>query len=383
MAKPKVLIVYGTRPEAIKLAPVVKAFKADKRFKTVVASTGQHREMLSQVNEMFNIEPDYDIGLMHKKQPLNRIMSRSLKGLDKLLEIEGPDIIIVQGDTTTAMAAAIAGFNREVKIVHLEAGLRSGDMSSPFPEEANRKLITTIASLHLAPTISSRENLLKEGVDRKNIVVTGNTVIDALEEASSWDVTFSSKQVQEFTESTNRKVLVTTHRRENIHAVKNIGRAIARLADAFPDVSFIIPVHLNPLIHKNIIPELKGHDNVCVTRPLPYDEFTHLIKASDLIVTDSGGIQEEAPSLGKPVLLMRNTSERPEAIDAGTVRLVGANEETIFSEVSLLLTDKEEYDRMAHAINPYGDGRAAVRTLAAVSELAGIGARVEQFNPTI
>lgn len=383
MAKPKVLIVYGTRPEAIKLAPVVKAFKADKRFKTVVASTGQHREMLSQVNEMFNIEPDYDIGLMHKKQPLNRIMSRSLKGLDKLLEIEGPEIMIVQGDTTTAMAAAIAGFNREVKIVHLEAGLRSGDMSSPFPEEANRKLITTIASLHLAPTISSRENLLKEGVDRKNIVVTGNTVIDALEEASSWDVTFSSKQVQEFTESTNRKVLVTTHRRENIHAVKNIGRAIARLADAFPDVSFIIPVHLNPLIHKNIIPELKGHDNVCVTRPLPYDEFTHLIKASDLIVTDSGGIQEEAPSLGKPVLLMRNTSERPEAIDAGTVRLVGANEETIFSEVSLLLTDKEEYDRMAHAINPYGDGRAAVRTLAAVSELAGIGARVEQFNPTI
>lgn len=383
MAKPKVLIVYGTRPEAIKLAPVVKAFKADKRFKTVVASTGQHREMLSQVNEMFNIEPDYDIGLMHKKQPLNRIMSRSLKGLDKLLEVEGPDIMIVQGDTTTAMAAAIAGFNREVKIVHLEAGLRSGDMSSPFPEEANRKLITTIASLHLAPTISSRENLLKEGVDRKNIVVTGNTVIDALEEASSWDVTFSSKQVQEFTESTNRKVLVTTHRRENIHAVKNIGRAIARLADAFPDVSFIIPVHLNPLIHKNIIPELKGHDNVCVTRPLPYDEFTHLIKASDLIVTDSGGIQEEAPSLGKPVLLMRNTSERPEAIDAGTVRLVGANEETIFSEVSLLLTDKEEYDRMAHAINPYGDGRAAVRTLAAVSELAGIGARVEQFNPTI
>ena len=383
MAKPKVLIVYGTRPEAIKLAPVVKAFKADKRFKTVVASTGQHREMLSQVNEMFNIEPDYDIGLMHKKQPLNRIMSRSLKGLDKLLEIEGPDIMIVQGDTTTAMAAAIAGFNREVKIVHLEAGLRSGDMSSPFPEEANRKLITTIASLHLAPTISSRENLLKEGVDRKNIVVTGNTVIDALEEASSWDVTFSSKQVQEFTESTNRKVLVTTHRRENIHAVKNIGRAIARLADAFPDVSFVIPVHLNPLIHKNIIPELKGHDNVCVTRPLPYDEFTHLIKATDLIVTDSGGIQEEAPSLGKPVLLMRNTSERPEAIDAGTVRLVGANEETIFSEVSLLLTDKEEYDRMAHAINPYGDGRAAVRTLAAVSELAGIGARVEQFNPTI
>ena len=383
MAKPKVLIVYGTRPEAIKLAPVVKAFQVDKRFKTVVASTGQHREMLSQVNEMFNIEPDYDIGLMHKKQPLNRIMSRSLKGLDKLLEIEGPEIMIVQGDTTTAMAAAIAGFNREVKIVHLEAGLRSGDMSSPFPEEANRKLITTIASLHLAPTISSRENLLKEGVDRKNIVVTGNTVIDALEEASSWDVTFSSKQVQEFTESTNRKVLVTTHRRENIHAVKNIGRAIARLADAFPDVSFIIPVHLNPLIHKNIIPELKGHDNVCVTRPLPYDEFTHLIKASDLIVTDSGGIQEEAPSLGKPVLLMRNTSERPEAIDAGTVRLVGANEETIFSEVSLLLTDKEEYDRMAHAINPYGDGRAAVRTLAAVSELAGIGARVEQFNPTI
>ncbi|MDN5800758.1 MAG: UDP-N-acetylglucosamine 2-epimerase (non-hydrolyzing) [Corynebacterium casei] len=383
MAKPKVLIVYGTRPEAIKLAPVVKAFKADRRFKTVVASTGQHREMLSQVNEMFNIEPDYDIGLMHKKQPLNRIMSRSLKGLDKLLEVEGPDIMIVQGDTTTAMAAAIAGFNREVKIVHLEAGLRSGDMSSPFPEEANRKLITTIASLHLAPTISSRENLLKEGVDRKNIVVTGNTVIDALEEASSWDVTFSSKQVQEFTESTNRKVLVTTHRRENIHAVKNIGRAIARLADAFPDVSFIIPVHLNPLIHKNIIPEIKGHDNVCVTRPLPYDEFTHLIKASDLIVTDSGGIQEEAPSLGKPVLLMRNTSERPEAIDAGTVRLVGANEETIFSEVSLLLTDKEEYDRMAHAINPYGDGRAAVRTLAAVSELAGIGARVEQFNPTI
>ena len=383
MAKPKVLIVYGTRPEAIKLAPVVKAFKSDKRFKTVVASTGQHREMLQQVNDMFGIKPNYDIGLMHKKQPLNRIMSRSLKGLDKLLEVENPDVMIVQGDTTTAMAAAIAGFNREVKIVHLEAGLRSGDMTSPFPEEANRKLIATVAALHLAPTVSARENLLKEGVERNQIVVTGNTVIDALEEASSWDVTFSSKRVQEFTEKDNRKVLVTTHRRENIHAVKHIGRAIARLADKFPDVSFIIPVHLNPRVRKSIIPELKGHENVCITRPLPYDEFTHLIKASDLIVTDSGGIQEEAPSLGKPVLLMRDTSERPEAIDAGAVRLVGANEETIVNEVSRLLTDQSEYDRMARAINPYGDGRAAVRTVAAVSELLGIGARVEQFHPNI
>ncbi|OFP16921.1 MULTISPECIES: UDP-N-acetylglucosamine 2-epimerase (non-hydrolyzing) [unclassified Corynebacterium] len=381
MKKPKIMVAYGTRPEAIKLAPLIKTLKSDKRFVTCIVSTGQHQEMLNQVNVMFGIEPDFDLSLMHKKQPLNRIMSRALKGLDKLLERIAPDILVVQGDTTTAMAAAIAGFNRHVKVVHLEAGLRSGDMSSPFPEEANRRLITTVASLHLAPTHSARSNLLADGVNRKDIVVTGNTVIDALHEAATWDVGFEDPRIAEVLESGQEFIVVTTHRRENLDSMEQIGHAISRLAKLYPNYTFILPVHLNPVIRKNIAPQVVKNNNVLLSAPLPYDQFTHLLAKAKLIITDSGGVQEEAPALGIPVILMRNTSERPEAIEAGTVRLVGSDEDVIVGEVSLLLDDDSEYKHMSEAINPYGDGRAAYRSVAAIAELTGVGTRVEQFTP--
>ena len=381
MKKPKVMVVYGTRPEAIKLAPLIKALKKDKRFETCVVSTGQHKEMLTQVNVMFGIEPDFDLSLMHKNQPLNRIMSRGLKGLDKLLERISPDVLVVQGDTTTAMSAAIAGFNRRVRVVHLEAGLRSGNMDSPFPEEANRRLITTVASLHLAPTASARENLLADGVNRNDIVITGNTVIDALHEAATWDVTFEDPVIGKVAASDKQIIVVTTHRRENIDSMEHIGRAISRLANSYPDIIFILPVHLNPIIRKSIAPQVAENNNVILTAPLPYDQFTRLLRRASIIITDSGGVQEEAPALGIPVILMRDNSERPEAIEAGTVRLVGSDEDVIVGEVEQLIENESEYKRMSEAINPYGDGRAAYRSVAAIADLSGVGTRVEQFTP--
>ncbi len=381
MSVPKVMVVYGTRPEAIKLAPLITSFQEDSRFTTCIVSTGQHLQMLNQVNSLFGIEPDYDLRLMHKRQPLNRIMSRSLKGLDALLDKEKPDALVVQGDTTTAMAAALAGFNRQVKVVHLEAGLRSGDLAAPFPEEANRKLITTVASLHLAPTPSARNNLLAEGVAEHDIVVTGNTVIDALHEASSWEITGNCDDLFDLRNPDKKLVVVTTHRRENHPFFAAIGRAVSRLAERFSEVSFVIPMHLNPVLRDSMLPELEGHENIIVSKPLPYAEFAHLLSSSTLVLTDSGGIQEEAPALGIPVLVMRETSERPEAIEAGTARLVGSNEDRIVREVSRLLTNEDEYQSMSRALNPYGDGHASARSLAAVAELLGVGSRVKEFDP--
>lgn len=381
--KPSVMIVYGTRPEAIKVAPLINALKKDKRLHTVVVSTGQHREMLVQVNEMFGITPDYNLNMMHANQPLNRIMSRGIKGLDKLLAKEEPNAVVVQGDTTTAMAAAIASFNRGTKVVHLEAGLRSWNLQSPFPEEANRRLISTVTSLHLTPTKASKENLLSEGVNKEDIVVTGNTVIDALQQAKDWDTNFSNPFLRRIVSTNKRVILVTTHRRENIHAMSSIGRAIATLAVLYPEDYFVLPVHLNPLVREGLIPEVSGIENVCITDPLPYDEFTKLLDRSYLILTDSGGVQEEAPSLGKPVLVMRDTTERPEAIDAGTVRLVGARGNRIITEVQNLLDNEDEYMHMAKAINPYGDGRATIRSVAAIAQLLDVGSRIDQFQPVI
>lgn len=381
MSKPKIMTVYGTRPEAIKVAPVIKALEADDRFESIAVSTGQHKEMLEQVNSMFGIKPAYDLGLMKPGQGLNEIVSRALAGLDEIITEVEPDVIISQGDTSTAMAAAMAGFHRGVKIVHLEAGLRTGDIFSPFPEEANRRIIGQVASLHLAPTEGSLENLRIENFRSKDIVVTGNTVIDALLEAASWDTTFADPKLQEAAASDKRMVVVTTHRRENLDAMKEIGGAVQDLAKAYPEIYFALPLHLNPAVRQAVLPEVENLDNVIITDPLPYDQFTKLQGRATMILTDSGGVQEEAPSLGKPVLVMRQNTERPEAVVAGTVKLVGTNRSLIVAEAKLLLDDQAAFEAMANAVNPYGDGKGAERSVAAIGALLGLGERAENFSP--
>ena len=381
MSKPKIMTVYGTRPEAIKVAPVIKALEADDRFESIAVSTGQHKEMLEQVNSMFGIKPAYDLGLMKPGQGLNEIVSGALAGLDEIITEVEPDVIISQGDTSTAMAAAMAGFHRGVKIVHLEAGLRTGDIFSPFPEEANRKIIGQVASLHLAPTEGSLENLRIENFRSKDIVVTGNTVIDALLEAAGWDTTFADPKLQEAAASDKRMVVVTTHRRENLDAMKEIGGAVQDLAKAYPEIYFALPLHLNPAVRQAVLPEVENLDNVIITDPLPYDQFTKLQGRATIILTDSGGVQEEAPSLGKPVLVMRQNTERPEAVVAGTVKLVGTNRSLIVAEAKLLLDDQAAFEAMANAVNPYGDGKGAERSVAAIGALLGLGKRAENFSP--
>lgn len=381
--KPKIMTVYGTRPEAIKVAPVIARLQKDDRFESIAVSTGQHKEMLEQVNSMFGIVPDHDLGLMKNGQSLNALVSRALQGLDELIEKEGPDVIISQGDTSTAMVAALAGFNRGVRVVHLEAGLRTGNIHSPFPEEANRRLIGQVASLHLAPTPESRENLRKENFRTKDIVVTGNTVIDALLKAATWDTKFDDEKLQNIVDGEQRIVTVTTHRRENLDAMKEIGGAVQDLAKKYPDYQFVLPLHLNPKVRDAVLPEVEELDNVTITDPLSYDQFTALMKNSYLVLTDSGGVQEEAPALGKPVLVMRENTERPEAVVAGTVKLVGTDRKLIVAEATNLLEQKAAYKAMANAVNPYGDGQAAARAIAAIAQLVGVGERIGEFSPEI
>lgn len=381
MRKPKIMTVYGTRPEAIKVAPVIKALEQDDRFESVAVSTGQHKEMLDQVNEMFSIKPAYDLGLMNKVSTLSGVVSKALEGLDEIIEAENPDVIISQGDTSTAMSAALAGFHREVKIVHLEAGLRTGNIHSPFPEEANRRIIGQVAELHLAPTETSRENLRRENFRSADIAVVGNTVIDALLEAASWDVEFKDGRLDALMQTNQRVVLVTTHRRENLAAMAEIGGAVQDLAEMYPEVIFALPLHLNPKVRDAVLPKVDNFENVLITNPLPYDQFTKLMERAALVLTDSGGVQEEAPALGKPVLCMRDNTERPEAVLAGTVKLVGTDRARIVSQTGLLLNDEFSYKAMALAVNPYGDGNAAKRSVAAIAELLGMGERLPDFQP--
>ncbi|MGW3944799.1 non-hydrolyzing UDP-N-acetylglucosamine 2-epimerase [Micrococcus endophyticus] len=379
---PKVMPIYGTRPEAIKVAPIVKALQADDRFECVVTVTGQHREMLDQVNELFGIVPDHDLNIIRPRQTLNGVFARTLEGLDAVLEQERPDAVVVQGDTTTSTAAAVAAFNRGIPVVHAEAGLRSFDIHSPFPEEANRRITSQISALHLPPTSVSRDNLLREGVVAEDVYVTGNTVIDALLEAVEHQVPFEDERLAALQASGRRVVLVTTHRRENQgDAMRGVGRALARLAAAHPDATFVLPAHRNPVVREAILPEIEGRENVLVTEPLAYGEFTHLLSVATVVLTDSGGVQEEAPSLGKPVLVMRENTERPEAVTAGTVRLIGTDEEVVVAEVTRLLEEPEAYEAMAAAVNPYGDGRAAERTVSGIAQLLGVGERLPEFDP--
>ena len=323
----KIMPIYGTRPEAIKVAPIVKALKEADEFECVVVVTGQHREMLDQVNELFGITPDYDLDVIQPRQTLNGLLTKTIAGLDEIFEKEKPDAVVVQGDTTTSTAGAIAAFYRGIPVVHAEAGLRSYDIFSPFPEEANRKLTSQIASLHLAPTSLSKRNLERETFKGSDIVITGNSVIDALLTVVEKKVPFSDPKLEELVSSGKRIVLVTTHRRENQgEPMRGIGRALAKLSNAEPDVEFILPLHRNPAVREALLPEIDGLTNVTLTEPLAYGEFTRIIDASTVVLTDSGGVQEEAPSLGKPVLVMRLNTERPEAVAAGTVRLIVSDE---------------------------------------------------------
>ncbi|TFH70762.1 non-hydrolyzing UDP-N-acetylglucosamine 2-epimerase [Cellulomonas sp. HD19AZ1] len=362
------MTVYGTRPEAIKCAPLVKAIEASDDLDGVVVVTGQHREMLDQVNALFEITPDHDLDVMSHGQTLAQIFSRVLDGLDPILAAERPDAVVVQGDTTTSTAAALAAFYRQIPVVHLEAGLRSGDLASPFPEEGNRKITSQIAALHLAPTETSRENLLREGVADGDIVVTGNTVIDALYATVGKQVEFSDPGLEELAAQQAPMLLVTTHRRENWgEPMAGIGRAVATIARRFPDLTIVLPAHHNPLVRDALLTALEGISNVVVTGPLPYGEFTRLLSLACLVLSDSGGVQEEAPSVGTPVLLMRENTERPEGLTTGVVHLVGTDETQIVEEVARFLAD---WPRRRAAVgdiaNPFGDGLASSRALAAL-----------------
>lgn len=368
----KVLTVFGTRPEAIKMAPLVKALEKDTRFEAKVCVTAQHREMLDQVLDLFEIVPNYDLDIMSPGQDLTKITSKILAGLQPVLADFGPDIVLVHGDTSTTFAASLAAYYQQIKVGHVEAGLRTGDIYSPWPEEANRKLTGALTGLHLAPTATSKQNLLNENVPEQNIVVTGNTVIDALlsiKEKIESDSSLSESLAKQFPMlvADNRMVLVTGHRRESFGGgFERICEALAKTAERFPDVQFVYPVHLNPNVQEPVNRLLSGHDNIILIEPLDYLPFVYLMNCSEVILTDSGGVQEEAPSLGKPVLVMRDTTERPEAVDAGTVKLVGTDVNKIVNGLTQLLTDKDAYKEMAFAHNPYGDGLACDRILEAL-----------------
>ncbi|MCM8595999.1 non-hydrolyzing UDP-N-acetylglucosamine 2-epimerase, partial [Accumulibacter sp.] len=366
-------LVFGTRPEAIKLAPLALALAADRRFTCHVCLTAKHRQMLDQVLDVFAIKPDVDLDLMRPDQGLASFTARALVSLDEHFRQERPDLVLVQGDTSTVLCASLAAFYNHIPIGHVEAGLRTGNMRSPWPEEANRVLTSRLADLHFAPTKRSRENLLAEGIPSERIHLTGNTVIDslflALDRVHREPPTIPGLSPEVLADHRRGPlVLITGHRRENFgHGFEQICLAIADLAEEFRHAAFVYPVHLNPNVRRPVQDILlrsgNRHNNVYLIEPLAYLPFVALLEKSTLVLTDSGGIQEEAPSLGKPVLLMRDMTERPEAVDAGTVRLVGSDREQIVGEVSQLLTDSATYQRMARAHNPYGDGRATERIL--------------------
>ena len=375
----KILLVFGTRPEAIKMCPLVLALRdRPEDFETQVCVTGQHREMLDQVLHIFGVQPDYDLNIMKQGQDLYDVTARVLVGMREVLDSAKPDVVLVHGDTTTSMAAALAAFYRQIPVGHVEAGLRTHNLYSPWPEEMNRQVTGRIATYHFAPTPLSRQNLLDEGVPEDRIVVTGNTVIDALQQvvtrirenaglsaSLSGEIQEAGYDVKRIANG-RRLVLITGHRRENFgEGFRNICLAIKELSERYPNVDFVYPMHLNPNVRKPIR-DVFGTDaagNLFFIEPLDYLDFVFLMERSSIVLTDSGGIQEEAPGLGKPVLVMRDTTERPEALEAGTVRLVGTNRETIICETTRLLDDPAHYQAMSHAVNPYGDGLACHRIL--------------------
>ncbi|MBP2169196.1 UDP-N-acetylglucosamine 2-epimerase (non-hydrolyzing) [Erwinia toletana] len=368
----KVLTVFGTRPEAIKMAPLVHALSQDPEIESRLCVTAQHREMLDQVLHLFALEPDYDLNIMRPEQGLTEITCRILQGLKAVFDEFKPDMVLVHGDTTTTMATSLAAFYHRIPVGHVEAGLRTGDLYSPWPEEANRKLTGHLATLHFTPTETSRQNLLRENLNDQRIFITGNTVIDALfwvrdRVLSDGNLRNRLAERYPFLQADKKMILVTGHRRESFgEGFERICCALAEIARLHPEAQIVYPVHLNPNVSEPVNRILKDIDNIVLIEPQEYLPFVWLMNHSWLILTDSGGIQEEAPSLGKPVLVMRDTTERPEAVDAGTVRLVGTNVEKIVTEVTRLLTDEEAYHRMSRAHNPYGDGHACERIVQAL-----------------
>jgi UDP-N-acetylglucosamine 2-epimerase (non-hydrolysing) len=387
----KIMSVFGTRPEAIKMAPVVLALQASGEIDSVVCVTGQHRQMLDQALQLFDIRPHYDLDLMRAGQDLFDVTTKVLLGMRDVYRVAKPDMVLVHGDTTTCFAAALAAFYAGIKIGHVEAGLRTGDMRAPFPEEANRALVGRLTDMNFAPTKTARANLLAENISADKIRVTGNTVIDALLRVRNlvesypevyWKSIFGTALYNRIIDARKDLILITGHRRENFgQGFRDLCGAIRELADAHADWEFIYPVHLNPNVQQPVYEILAGLDNVHLIQPLDYAPFVWLMNCCDLILTDSGGIQEEGPSLGKPVLVMRDVTERPEAVTAGTVLLVGTDADRIINGVEDVLTDPELYEKMALAQNPYGDGKAAGRILAALADtlpqMEGLSAAAE------
>ncbi|MGK5110404.1 non-hydrolyzing UDP-N-acetylglucosamine 2-epimerase [Geodermatophilus sp. CPCC 205506] len=378
-----VLVVYGTRPEAVKMAPVIAALRQTPGVRVSVAVTGQHRAMLDQVNRLFGIVPDHDLDISSPGQTLTDVTVRTLRGLERVLAADPADAVVVQGDTTTSTAAALAAFYARVPVAHVEAGLRTDDRWDPFPEEVNRRLTTRLADLHLAPTARARAALLREGVAAGDVVVTGNSVIDALQETVDGSDGYDSPELAHLDEHRTPVVLVTTHRRESWGGpMRAIAGAVRRLAERRPDVHVVLPMHLNPLVREALLPALAGVPNVQLCEPLGYADFCRVLARSSLVMTDSGGAQEEAPSLGRPVLVLRQTTERPEGVERGLARLVGTDEERVLAEAEAALAHPVP-PRLTHEAlrpSPYGDGRAGLRTAAAVAELLGIGTRLPDFR---
>jgi UDP-N-acetylglucosamine 2-epimerase (non-hydrolysing) len=380
MATKRVMLIFGTRPEAIKMAPLALAFQAADWCEPIVCTTGQHREMLDQVLSFFGVNSDVDLGLLAPGQTLSQLSARALQALEPVMADRKPDAVVVQGDTTSTFIGALSAFYHQVPVVHVEAGLRTDNPLSPFPEEINRRLTGQLSALHLAATSQARDNLLRDGVAAERITVTGNTVIDALRLAVDQRAPYDDDKLEAIDASGDPVVLVTAHRRESWgEGMISIGRALAELSTAHQSTQFVFPIHRNPLVRDAIMPLVADRPNVTIVEPLPYGAFSRLMNRSKVVLTDSGGVQEEAPSLGKPVLVMRDTTERPEAVRAGTAKLVGTDQRLIVDEVTTLLTDQRAYDVMAKAHNPYGDGRAVERSVAATAALLGCGTRLPEF----
>ncbi len=382
MNKLKVMTVFGTRPEAIKMAPLVLELQKRDEIESIVCLTAQHRQMLDMVMDMFGITADYDLNIMRERQTLAGITTRALSGLDDVMREAKPDVVLVHGDTTTTLAGSMAAFYNQIKVGHVEAGLRTYDKYSPFPEEMNRRITGVIADFHFSPTISNKRNLLRETVDESKIYITGNTVIDAIHYTVKEDYKFKDEKLAKVDYKNRRVILVTAHRRENLgEPLENICNAIKRLADEFKDTEIIYPVHLNPAVREVAFKILGDTENVHLIEPLDVDELHNLMSRCFMVMTDSGGLQEEAPALGKPVLVLRQETERPEAISAGTAKLAGTDEERVYRLAKELLTSEAEYSKMAHAVNPYGDGRASERIAdALLYEFKYINKRPQDLN---
>ena len=380
--KKKIITIFGTRPEAIKMAPLVKELEEREDIESKVCVTAQHREMLDQVLEYFDIKPDFDLNIMKSKQSLTGITNRVLEGLEEVFIKEKPDMILVHGDTTTTFAGALAAFYQQIKVGHVEAGLRTFDKYFPFPEEMNRKLTGSLADLHFAPTEGSKNNLLREGVNEKDIYITGNTVIDAMMHTVKENYTFENEELNNIDYKNKKVIMITAHRRENWgEGIENICTALNKIVEENKDVELVYLVHLNPIVKDVVHERLGGNDRIHLLSPLDTKETHNLMNKCFMVMTDSGGLQEEAPHLGKPVLVLRDVTERPEAVEYGTVKLVGTNVEKIINEANTLIRDKEAYEKMSKSVNPYGDGKASERIADAILRYFDLSDKeVEEFK---